>query len=647
MKFENTMKKILFALCTVLLATNMVAQMGSSCYDPIPVNDQYWGRVDAPCDRWYTAYTFDLPLTVYFEPDVANSTAAPLVVVDFTCMPGQYEDKKLEEVLNTATDLGFEVPVKMTCDELIRNGKKVYELNIGSNYREALMKEGITYNLQAFVHVTFAEAGTISLQPDMLFKDCIQKSHYIQLNDTIDVQPNDSATTFVIPLPDWKHLDSIRFVWEGDQPARIWQANSTCEFQPTSNNVYVTSTFDVAQDMPYKMYRKDIHDAIGKSNLGGLYYAKVLSTSSGRLLVEKIPMDPPAGGAILLEYDQMVQLKANDSQLYAIPMSWKNATQFVFSGTTKNIQMEISNNHTFEATANNAYVNTYTATTMNGVTAVTLSKSEMSMLSSKILKNYLYVRFYNSDKVSVLPTQWEVSDCLNNTTSLPFNTLISVPKLTTPTVYRIAYAELENATLGLQWVKGSGRNNITITMNGSCDFSSSSQIMSKKFSSSDSIAYDLNTVASWKEYVDADGYVYMTFSPSKAGSEIALWRTQLTSPAAPSSPCVASSIELKSGDQLTLNLDSAFTIYRIEYAAWKEQGMSFSWTGASDLHTFVAETCTFAVAPYNKYVHVYVPVQGEHMLDANAMADLAEYVDEDGYLYIRFLTEKEGVLTVK
>ena len=33
--------------------------------------------------------------------------------------------------------------------------------------------------------------------------------------------------------------------------------------------------------------------------------------------------------------------------------------------------------------------------------------------------------------------------------------------------------------------------------------------------------------------------------------------------------------------------------------------------------------------------------------DAAAMADLAEYVDEDGYLYIRFLTEKEGVLTVE
>mgnify|MGYP006330835267 FL=1 len=152
----------------------------------------------------------------------------------------------------------------------------------------------------------------------------------------------------------------------------------------------------------------------------------------------------------------------------------------------------------------------------------------------------------------------------------------------------------------------------------------------------------------WASRVDEDGFVYVRFNPNNQG------RVTFTSdkpaeedPIIPSSPCVASSIELKSGDQLTLNLDSAFTIYRIEYAAWKEQGMSLSWTGATDLHTFVAETCTFAVAPYNKYVHVYVPVREEEVLTAAKLAELAEFVDEDGYLYIRFLTEKEGVLTVK
>ena len=133
---------------------------------------------------------------------------------------------------------------------------------------------------------------------------------------------------------------------------------------------------------------------------------------------------------------------------------------------------------------------------------------------------------------------------------------------------------------------------------------------------------------------------FTTSKPAEVDPEI---------PVVPTSPCVLASIELKAGDQLTLNLDSAFTIYRVNYAEFAAQDRTLTWTGATDLHTFVAETCTFAVAPYNKYVHVYVPVpaQGETLWTAAQWADLATFVDEDGYLYLRFLTEKEGVLEVK
>ena len=109
-------------------------------------------------------------------------------------------------------------------------------------------------------------------------------------------------------------------------------------------------------------------------------------------------------------------------------------------------------------------------------------------------------------------------------------------------------------------------------------------------------------------------------------------------------PCVEGSTKLNIGDQLTLNLNNAFTVYCINYAEWAAQGVTLQWTGEEPLHTFVAETCQFAVAPYNKFVHLYLPITAETALDMNA---LAPYVDDAGYLYIRFLTEKEGVLTIK
>jgi hypothetical protein len=157
-------------------------------------------------------------------------------------------------------------------------------------------------------------------------------------------------------------------------------------------------------------------------------------------------------------------------------------------------------------------------------------------------------------------------------------------------------------------------------------------------------------VREWEEYVDSDGYLYFRFNANAAGSLIVTATPDPTvQPEEPSSPCVLNSIELKAGDQITLNLDSAFTVYRINYNQWVATGATLTWTGLEPLHTFVAETCEFAVAPYNKYVHAYVsvPAEGAAVLDAAKLAEMAAYVDEDGYLYIRFLTEKEGVLTVK
>jgi hypothetical protein len=149
------------------------------------------------------------------------------------------------------------------------------------------------------------------------------------------------------------------------------------------------------------------------------------------------------------------------------------------------------------------------------------------------------------------------------------------------------------------------------------------------------------------QYADADGYLYFRFNNRNTGNLEVL--ADVVEPVFPTSPCVANSIELKANDQLTLNLDSAFTVYRINYNEWVATGATLTWNGTEPLHTFVAETCEFAVAPYNKYVHAYVsvPTEGVAVLDAAKLAEMAAYVDEDGYLYIRFLTEKEGVLTVK
>jgi hypothetical protein len=84
-KIIDIMKTIFSALFVVLFATSVMAQTGLTCNDPIPVDKSYTAQVNAGDELWYTASTWDLPMHVYFSPDIDNSTWGPEVQIDFTC----------------------------------------------------------------------------------------------------------------------------------------------------------------------------------------------------------------------------------------------------------------------------------------------------------------------------------------------------------------------------------------------------------------------------------------------------------------------------------------------------------------------------------------------------------------------------------
>ena len=198
-----------------------------------------------------------------------------------------------------------------------------------------------------------------------------------------------------------------------------------------------------------------------------------------------------------------------------------------------------------------------------------------------------------------------------------------------------------------------GASRLTFSIGDTCKFVNNSSharvIHYKAVNKKTAYVIPAATVDSWAPHVDAEGFLYVRFSGVNGKITFQTEKPEPEIPVVPTSPCIDNSIELKVGDLLTLNLDSAFTVYRIKYNDWVATGATLTWDGTEPLHTFVAETCEFAVAPYNKYVHAYVsvPAEGIMMLDAAHLAMMAAYVDENGYLYIRFLTEKEGVLEVK
>ena len=507
------MKKIFSALFVVLFATSMMAQTGLTCEDPIPVDSNYVGRVEGPCEMWYTAGTYDLPLNVHFIPDNYTSEQSPEVMIDLTCVPGEYADPLVDSLLTMVEDFGISFPIEMWCDSKPNGDRMEYDLFVDDMYREQMAEFGVTYNVQAFVKVTFYEAGTISLRPDLTFADCVNNSEHVVLDDTLDILPDDRQRVFIMPYTDWQN-DSIQFVWTGAEPVTIWIASDNCDFNPSTTSGYVWDNYVVTSNNPYKLSNQRIVDAIKNNSGGGLLYAKVVSASEGKLVVEQIPLPKPKGNATLLEYGNAVSLAANDTALYCFPATW-TSTQF-FSASSKPITMYVSAQPVFECSADDANVLAVHPFYKNeGLYELGLSSREMSTLTLSAQDNYLYVRFQSAVATTITPDAWAASECADKSLTIVDGKAMRTTTSTTNTIYRWRYEDWKDYDMDIYW--GGSRGNVTVYMVDTCSFSTSSLVFQTSVNSKKTFTVDVATMASWANRVDPDGYLYVRFKPQASG----------------------------------------------------------------------------------------------------------------------------------
>ena len=508
-------KKFLSALVVVLFATSMMAQTGLTCEDAIPVDKNYRAHVDGPCELWYTASTYDLPLHVYFSPDSAGSTWSPEVYVDFTCDEGVYEDSKLDSLLNKMSLFGVALPMEFMCDAVFRNGKREWDLSVSKTYREQLAEAGITYNVQAYVRVVYYEGGSISLTPDSSFTSCMD-NEYIKLGDTIDILPNDSDRVFVMPYTDWQK-DSVQFVWIGEQDANVWVAVQECEFVPSEQSNYVFATYPISDGNPYKLQKQQIIDVIKDKKNGGVYYGKIIAPVAGKLVVEKIPMAPIQGGATLLEYGKSVNV--NDAnQLFCFPRTW-GATEFVASANAATT-MYMAATPDFTPSADDSNLITYHSFTSDaGVYCNYISSKEMTEILKTTNSDYIYVRFQSAMPTTIVPNIWDASICANGSLMIRPNQSTAVAAKSQSTIYRLLYDDYKNCDVVIQW---DGNSTLPTYIADTCSFvvsSTSPNVL--KYASikrKGTLELDNATIQSWASRVDADGYLYVCFNPTNKGN---------------------------------------------------------------------------------------------------------------------------------
>ncbi len=126
------------------------------------------------------------------------------------------------------------------------------------------------------------------------------------------------------------------------------------------------------------------------------------------------------------------------------------------------------------------------------------------------------------------------------------------------------------------------------------------------------------------------------------GCAVRLVKTYVPAPKEPNL-CLESTIILPKDTIMTMNLEGVFDVYRIDCQDWAAQTIQIQWTGTEPLHLFIAKDCDYAVAKYHRDVVHYEAITSATTLD---IAQWQQYADQDGYLYVRFLTEFEGELTI-
>lgn len=506
----NIMKKIFSTLFVVLFATSMMAQSGLTCEDPIPVDKSYVGRVEAGSELWYTAFTYDLPLHVYFSPDIDDSKTSPLVTIDFTCEPDVYDDHKLDSVINILKVLGLSLPVEFWCDKVVRDGKVEWDLSVDERYRNQLTEYGLTHNVQAFVNVYFPDAGEIRLTPDTLYQYCINNGHYTVLGDTMQVAANDTETMFVLPYSEWQK-DSIRFVWTGDKPARIWVAEEDCQFTPTDASVYIKAKYDIAKDTPHKLYPADMKSAIDNWIGSGVFFAKVISEGEGQLVVERIPLGEIQGGATLLKHGETVALEANDDRVFCFPKGW-NSTEFL-ANTQYLMAMHVSSTPDFQPGDANV-ISKYAFAKDGSKRQLQLTKGDISALGESATSDYLYVRFVSNKATALTPSLWNVSSCVAKTVLIQSGeTFVN----NSDKVYRMAYADWAGYGFNVAWDQ---RGALSAHVSSFCDVKTTDtqkiQIISVPARSSVDVTE--SDLAKWETSVDAEGFVYMCLQAGRQGN---------------------------------------------------------------------------------------------------------------------------------
>ena len=513
---HNMKKTALLTLFALIWAAGMYAQEGRYCYSAKPLTEDFSEIITTPGEvKWYSAWTFDLPLSIYFMPENGADDPAPEVEMDFTCKKGIYEDSILCSLFCRGSGIELDMPHRPALQTGTVDGKFVYYFTAGKKYRDLLLQMGISYNVEVYVKVTFNSKGRLTMAPDDMFSNCMDGAKFMKLGDTIRVKPLDEKRHVIVPYVQWQE-DSIRYIWIGDEPCYLVASGNSCDYDPMGGGAEIQDLREMAAGIDTLKYTSEElqYYVSAADNTGGMFYLKCYSEGSGVLRVEQVPMAPPREGATLLVYDKQVLLNAHDTaSLFAIPKSWKGDSKFT-TPTTHIFRMFISTDPLFQPSS--AILSYQFNPSITGHWCG-LFGTDLTPLWKATTDNFLYVRFDCSEATTVKPTRWYASDCSMTTKILYPDTVLAISSKE-PDIYRFYYPSIAGAEMTFTFDADQA---CQLLVSDTCKMGTSKTGENVKYartmSYKNTVKVNEDHIATWADYQDEDGYVYVRFYTEKSG----------------------------------------------------------------------------------------------------------------------------------
>lgn len=274
--------------CQMATAQNVDYAFYNSCENAQYVDSSFTQKIDSNTYYYFTANTYDLPVTVYFFPDTYTEEE-PEVQIDFTCTPGQYKDPNVANLVRNAESYSQHFPFMPDLEPYVsEDGKQGYRLSFDRDILDVMAAFSVDYSVPVFVQMVSPVSGEARIDNKKTTEDCEKLSILVDKIDSIHLLANDTTAIYRMPFSDWYNnttTEGLSFTWTGTTPLVAYITADSCHVDTTSNqNYYDKWTFSSidADGNAFQSLPNSIYSGYAKK---GILYVHFFAKENGKVII--------------------------------------------------------------------------------------------------------------------------------------------------------------------------------------------------------------------------------------------------------------------------------------------------------------------------------------------------------------------------